>query len=53
MVEEDRRPKGKEYLPTFAVVTHDIMSARRVAVDYINVLGAGGSSRPGPAGGAC
>ncbi len=29
--------QDKPHLPTFAVVTHDIMSARRVA-DYINVL---------------
>jgi phospholipid/cholesterol/gamma-HCH transport system ATP-binding protein len=42
MVEE------KEYLPTFAVVTHDIMSARRVA-DYINVLWRGRIVEAGPA----
>jgi phospholipid/cholesterol/gamma-HCH transport system ATP-binding protein len=39
---------GKEHLPTFAVVTHDIMSARRVA-DYINVLWRGKIVDSGPA----
>ncbi len=39
---------GKQHLPTFAVVTHDIMSARRVA-DYINVLWRGKIVDAGPA----
>ena len=46
MVEEAKAEK--EYLPTFAVVTHDIMSARRVA-DYINVLWRGRIVEAGPA----
>jgi phospholipid/cholesterol/gamma-HCH transport system ATP-binding protein len=47
MVDEARR-QGREHLPTFAVVTHDIMSARRVA-DYINVLWRGRIVEAGPA----
>ena len=34
---DEAKEKQKEHLPTFCVITHDIMSARRVA-DYINVL---------------
>ena len=45
---EEAKAEGKEYLPTFAVVTHDIMSARRVA-DYINVLWRGRIVEAGPA----
>jgi phospholipid/cholesterol/gamma-HCH transport system ATP-binding protein len=45
---EEAKEEGKEYLPTFAVVTHDIMSARRVA-DYINVLWRGRIVEAGPA----
>jgi len=47
MVDEARAAK-KQYLPTFAVITHDIMSARRVA-DYINVLWRGRVVEAGPA----
>ncbi|HZU39628.1 MAG TPA: ATP-binding cassette domain-containing protein [Solirubrobacteraceae bacterium] len=45
---DDAKAKGKEHLPTFAVITHDIMSARRVA-DYINVLWRGRIVEAGPA----
>ena len=47
MVEEAKQ-KNKRHLPTFAVITHDIMSARRVA-DYINVLWRGRIVEAGPA----
>ncbi len=45
---EDAKEQEKEHLPTFAVITHDIMSARRVA-DYINVLWRGRIVEAGPA----
>ncbi len=45
---EDAKAKQKQHLPTFAVITHDIMSARRVA-DYINVLWRGRIVEAGPA----
>jgi phospholipid/cholesterol/gamma-HCH transport system ATP-binding protein len=45
---EDAKAKNREHLPTFAVITHDIMSARRVA-DYINVLWKGRIVEAGPA----
>ena len=45
---EDAKKNEKEHLPTFAVVTHDILSARRVA-DYINVLWKGRIVEAGPA----
>ncbi|GAC1388046.1 MAG: hypothetical protein NVSMB48_27560 [Marmoricola sp.] len=45
---DEAKEKEKEHLPTFAVVTHDIMSARRVA-DYINVLWKGRVVEAGPA----
>ncbi len=45
---EDAKKAQKERLPTFAVITHDIMSARRVA-DYINVLWKGRIVEAGPA----
>jgi phospholipid/cholesterol/gamma-HCH transport system ATP-binding protein len=45
---DDAKAKEKEHLPTFAVITHDIMSARRVA-DYINVLWKGRIVEAGPA----
>jgi phospholipid/cholesterol/gamma-HCH transport system ATP-binding protein len=45
---DDAKKKQKTHLPTFAVVTHDIMSARRVA-DYINVLWRGRIVEAGPA----
>jgi phospholipid/cholesterol/gamma-HCH transport system ATP-binding protein len=45
---EEAKAKGKEHLPTFCVVTHDIMSARRVA-DYISVLWKGRIVEAGPA----
>jgi phospholipid/cholesterol/gamma-HCH transport system ATP-binding protein len=45
---EEAKEKQKPHLPTFAVITHDIMSARRVA-DYINVLWKGRIVEAGPA----
>ncbi len=45
---EDAKAKQKQHLPTFCVITHDIMSARRVA-DYINVLWRGRIVEAGPA----
>jgi phospholipid/cholesterol/gamma-HCH transport system ATP-binding protein len=45
---DEAKEKQKEHLPTFCVVTHDIMSARRVA-DYINVLWKGRIVEAGPA----
>jgi phospholipid/cholesterol/gamma-HCH transport system ATP-binding protein len=45
---DEAKAKQKEHLPTFVVITHDIMSARRVA-DYINVLWRGRVVESGPA----
>ena len=45
---EEAKEKEKQHLPTFCVITHDIMSARRVA-DYINVLWKGRIVEAGPA----
>ncbi len=45
---EEAKAKQKQHLPTFSVITHDIMSARRVA-DYINVLWKGRIVEAGPA----
>jgi phospholipid/cholesterol/gamma-HCH transport system ATP-binding protein len=45
---DEAKEKQREHLPTFCVVTHDIMSARRVA-DYINVLWKGRIVEAGPA----
>jgi phospholipid/cholesterol/gamma-HCH transport system ATP-binding protein len=45
---DDAKAKEKEHLPTFCVITHDIMSARRVA-DYISVLWKGRIVEAGPA----
>ena len=45
---DEAKEKRKEHLPTFCVITHDIMSARRVA-DYINVLWKGRIVEAGPA----
>ena len=45
---DEAKEKQKAHLPTFCVVTHDIMSARRVA-DYINVLWRGRVVEAGPA----
>jgi phospholipid/cholesterol/gamma-HCH transport system ATP-binding protein len=45
---DDAKAKQKTHLPTFAVITHDIMSARRVA-DYINVVWKGRIVEAGPA----
>ncbi len=45
---DEAKEKQKQHLPTFAVITHDIMSARRVA-DYINVLWRGRIVEAGPA----
>jgi phospholipid/cholesterol/gamma-HCH transport system ATP-binding protein len=45
---DEAKAKGKAHLPTYCVVTHDIMSARRVA-DYINVMWKGRIVEAGPA----
>jgi phospholipid/cholesterol/gamma-HCH transport system ATP-binding protein len=45
---DEAKEAQKEHLPTFCVITHDIMSARRVA-DYINVLWKGRIVEAGPA----
>ncbi|MGO9884693.1 MAG: ABC transporter ATP-binding protein [Solirubrobacteraceae bacterium] len=45
---DEAKEKQRAHLPTFCVVTHDIMSARRVA-DYINVLWKGRIVEAGPA----
>jgi phospholipid/cholesterol/gamma-HCH transport system ATP-binding protein len=45
---DEAKEKQKQHLPTFCVITHDIMSARRVA-DYINVLWKGRIVEAGPA----
>ncbi len=45
---EEAKKKEKEHLPTFCVITHDILTARRVA-DYINVLWKGRIVEAGPA----
>jgi phospholipid/cholesterol/gamma-HCH transport system ATP-binding protein len=45
---DEAKNKQAQHLPTFAVITHDIMSARRVA-DYINVLWKGRIVEAGPA----
>jgi phospholipid/cholesterol/gamma-HCH transport system ATP-binding protein len=45
---DEAKKKQATHLPTFAVITHDIMSARRVA-DYINVLWKGRIVEAGPA----
>ena len=45
---DEAKEKQKAHLPTFCVITHDIMSARRVA-DYINVLWKGRIVEAGPA----
>jgi len=47
-IHRDAKEKKKAHLPTFCVITHDIMSARRVA-DYINVLWKGRLVEAGPA----
>jgi len=44
---EDAKNKQKQHLPTFCVITHDILTARRVA-DYINVLWKGRIVEAGP-----
>jgi phospholipid/cholesterol/gamma-HCH transport system ATP-binding protein len=45
---DEAKEKQRDHLPTFCVITHDIMSARRVA-DYINVLWKGRVVEAGPA----
>jgi phospholipid/cholesterol/gamma-HCH transport system ATP-binding protein len=45
---EESTAKKKEHLPAFCVITHDIMSARRVA-EYIAVLWRGRIVEAGPA----
>ena len=44
---EEAKAKQKQHLPTFCVITHDILTARRVA-DYINVLWKGRTVEAGP-----
>jgi phospholipid/cholesterol/gamma-HCH transport system ATP-binding protein len=44
---EDAKKKQKQHLPTYCVITHDILTARRVA-DYINVLWKGRIVEAGP-----
>jgi phospholipid/cholesterol/gamma-HCH transport system ATP-binding protein len=44
---EDAKAKQKPHLPTFCVITHDVLTARRVA-DYINVLWKGRIVEAGP-----
>ncbi len=44
---EDAKGKQRQHLPTFCVITHDILTARRVA-DYINVLWKGRIVEAGP-----
>ncbi len=44
---EEAKAKQKQHLPTFCVITHDILTARRVA-DYINVLWKGRIVEAGP-----
>jgi phospholipid/cholesterol/gamma-HCH transport system ATP-binding protein len=44
---EDAKKNEKEHLPTFCVITHDVLTARRVA-DYINVLWKGRIVEAGP-----
>src|ERR1700729_2783982 len=43
----EAKEKQKPYLPSFAVVTHDVMTARRIG-DYINVLWKGRVVEAGP-----
>jgi phospholipid/cholesterol/gamma-HCH transport system ATP-binding protein len=47
-VMEEARAKKKEHMPAFCVITHDIMSARRVA-EHIAVLWRGRIVEAGPA----
>jgi len=44
---EEAKQMRKPHLPTFAVVTHDVMTARRIG-DYINVLWKGRLVEGGP-----
>jgi phospholipid/cholesterol/gamma-HCH transport system ATP-binding protein len=44
---EEAKQMQKPHLPTFAVVTHDVMTARRIG-DYINVLWKGRLVEGGP-----
>ena len=44
----DARARGKEHLPAFAIISHDIMTCRRVA-EYISVLWKGRIVEAGPA----
>jgi phospholipid/cholesterol/gamma-HCH transport system ATP-binding protein len=44
---EEAKEKQKQHLPTYCVITHDILTARRVA-DYINVLWKGRIVEAGP-----
>jgi phospholipid/cholesterol/gamma-HCH transport system ATP-binding protein len=44
---EEAKANQKPHLPTFCVITHDILTARRVA-DYINVLWKGRVVEAGP-----
>ncbi|HWF35584.1 MAG TPA: ATP-binding cassette domain-containing protein [Solirubrobacteraceae bacterium] len=44
---DEAKKQNKEHLPTFCVITHNVMMARRVA-DYINVLWKGRIVEAGP-----
>jgi phospholipid/cholesterol/gamma-HCH transport system ATP-binding protein len=44
---EEAKEKRKPYLPTFCVVTHDVLTTRRIG-DYINVLWKGRVVEAGP-----
>jgi phospholipid/cholesterol/gamma-HCH transport system ATP-binding protein len=44
---DEAKAKQKPHLPTFAVITHDVMTARRIG-DYINVLWKGRIVEAGP-----
>jgi len=45
---DEAKQQNKEHLPTFCVVTHNVMMARRVA-DYLNVVWKGRIVEAGPA----
>jgi len=45
---DEAKKQNKEHLPTFCVITHNVMMARRVA-DYLNVLWKGRIVEAGPA----
>jgi phospholipid/cholesterol/gamma-HCH transport system ATP-binding protein len=45
---DEAKQQNKEHLPTFCVITHNVMMARRVA-DYLNVVWKGRIVEAGPA----